>query len=56
MSECSGPHSINYPGNYKTCSAGKTLPGCQTKILEPDKDGNGEICMFGRHIFMVNTK
>ncbi|TSY41751.1 Long-chain-fatty-acid--CoA ligase ACSBG2 [Bagarius yarrelli] len=31
---------------------GKVLAGCQTKIVNPDSDGNGEICFWGRHVFM----
>lgn len=26
--------------------------GCQTKLDKPDEDGNGEICFWGRHVFM----
>lgn len=33
-------------------SCGKTMPGCKTKLDNPDKDGNGEICFWGRHVFM----
>lgn len=28
------------------------MPGCKTKLDNPDKDGNGEICFWGRHVFM----
>ena len=44
MSESSGPHSINHIlKGFHACSAGKTVPGCITKIADPDKDGNGEV-------------
>lgn len=33
-------------------SCGKVIPGCKTKIFSPDADGNGEICFWGRHVFM----
>lgn len=33
-------------------SCGKVMPGCKTKLDNPDKDGNGEICFWGRHVFM----
>lgn len=33
-------------------SCGKELTGCYTLIHKPDKDGIGEICFSGRHIFM----
>ena len=28
------------------------MPGCKTKLDNPDMDGNGEICFWGRHVFM----
>ncbi|XP_032780235.2 long-chain-fatty-acid--CoA ligase ACSBG2 [Daphnia magna] len=53
MSESTGPHSINnITKGFHINSAGKTAPGCITKIANPDKDGNGEILMGGRHVFM----
>lgn len=33
-------------------SVGKLIPGCETKINNPDEEGNGEICFWGRHVFM----
>lgn len=33
-------------------SCGVDLPGCKTKLHNPDKDGVGEICFWGRHVFM----
>lgn len=29
-----------------------TLPGLKTKIANPEPDGQGELCMYGRHVFM----
>lgn len=44
MSESTGPHSINnITKGFYINSAGKSLPGCITKIANPDKDGNGEV-------------
>jgi long-chain-fatty-acid--CoA ligase ACSBG len=31
---------------------GSLNPYNQTKIINADNDGNGEICMYGRHVFM----
>lgn len=28
------------------------MPGCKTKLANPDADGNGEICFWGRNVFM----
>lgn len=33
-------------------SCGKVMPGSRTKLENPDEDGSGEICMWGRHLFM----
>ncbi|XP_058491860.1 long-chain-fatty-acid--CoA ligase ACSBG2-like [Solea solea] len=52
MSESSGPHSVSVNNNYRIPSCGKVMPGCKTKLDNPDNDGNGEICFWGRHVFM----
>lgn len=33
-------------------SSGKLVPGCQVKLVNQDADGAGEICLWGRSIFM----
>ncbi|KAF3690697.1 Long-chain-fatty-acid--CoA ligase ACSBG2 [Channa argus] len=52
MSESTGPHTISLPDAFKLTSCGKEIPGCKTKLHNPDSEGNGEICFWGRHIFM----
>lgn len=52
MSECSGPQTLSFDGQHKSGSAGKSIPGSEIKIEQPDRDGHGEICYRGRHIFM----
>uniref|UniRef100_A0A8D2P843 Long-chain-fatty-acid--CoA ligase ACSBG2 n=1 Tax=Zosterops lateralis melanops TaxID=1220523 RepID=A0A8D2P843_ZOSLA len=52
MSESSGPHTISLPHAFKLGSCGKELFGCRTLIHKPDRDGIGEICFSGRHVFM----
>ncbi|KAL5267519.1 hypothetical protein ACHWQZ_G004525 [Mnemiopsis leidyi] len=52
MSECSGPQTLSFDGQHKAGSTGKSIPGSEIKIENPDRDGNGEICYRGRHIFM----
>lgn len=54
MSESSGPHSLNLfsPGRWSVGSAGKNLDGVRTKLDQPDEDGEGEICFYGRNVFM----
>jgi len=39
-----GPHTMSFPWKYRTISAGMEISGCQTKVAEPDEDGNGEVC------------
>ena len=54
MSETSGPHTIPLPTKnvFNVRSSGEPLTGTKIKIYKPDKDGVGEICMFGRNRFM----
>uniref|UniRef100_A0A1A8FR36 long-chain-fatty-acid--CoA ligase n=1 Tax=Nothobranchius korthausae TaxID=1143690 RepID=A0A1A8FR36_9TELE len=51
MSESSGPHTVSI-NQYRIGSCGKVMPGCKTKLDNPDEDGNGEVCFWGRHVFM----
>uniref|UniRef100_I3M9W2 long-chain-fatty-acid--CoA ligase n=1 Tax=Ictidomys tridecemlineatus TaxID=43179 RepID=I3M9W2_ICTTR len=46
LSESSGPHSMS------THSCGKIVSGCENMLVQQNKDGTGEVCMWGRHIFM----
>ncbi|XP_069061705.1 long-chain-fatty-acid--CoA ligase ACSBG2-like [Pleurodeles waltl] len=52
MSETFGPYMVSVQSNFRIGSCGKALPGCRTRIHMPDKDGVGEICSWGRNIFM----
>ncbi|XP_069379537.1 long-chain-fatty-acid--CoA ligase ACSBG2-like isoform X3 [Paralichthys olivaceus] len=52
MSESSGPHTVSINDSYRISSCGKVMPGCKTKLENPDADGNGEICFWGRNVFM----
>ncbi|XP_078280110.1 long-chain-fatty-acid--CoA ligase ACSBG2 [Rhinoraja longicauda] len=52
MSESSGPHTLSVPSAFRLTSCGKLIPGAKTKIVNPDADGCGEICFWGRHLFM----
>lgn len=33
-------------------SCGKPVPGCRVKLVDEDSEGNGEICFWGRTVFM----
>uniref|UniRef100_A0A8C0GD36 Long-chain-fatty-acid--CoA ligase ACSBG1 n=1 Tax=Chelonoidis abingdonii TaxID=106734 RepID=A0A8C0GD36_CHEAB len=52
MSETTGPHCMSGPYVYRHCSCGKAVPGCKVKLVNEDADGNGEICFWGRNVFM----
>ncbi|XP_030048664.1 long-chain-fatty-acid--CoA ligase ACSBG2 isoform X3 [Microcaecilia unicolor] len=45
--------AIGLRANYNRMnSCGKDFLGCRTRIDKPDKDGNGEVCYWGRDVFM----
>nr|XP_022331343.1 long-chain-fatty-acid--CoA ligase ACSBG2-like isoform X2 [Crassostrea virginica] len=52
MSECTGPHTTGTPNRFRMCSVGIEIPGVKTKLADMDEEGNGEIGMYGRHVFM----
>lgn len=52
MSECSGPHCVGVESQFRMSSVGKVIPGAETKLGNPDEDGNGEVLMGGRHVGM----
>jgi len=52
MSECSGPHAMAIESAFRLGSCGKTILGASTKLANPNADGNGEVCMGGRHVLM----
>ncbi|XP_059504921.1 long-chain-fatty-acid--CoA ligase ACSBG2-like isoform X3 [Stegostoma tigrinum] len=52
MSESSGPHTISHQDFYRITSCGKEMMGCKTKIDKPSEEGTGEVCFWGRHVFM----
>jgi len=52
QSECTGPHTSNFPGQWKKGSIGRVLPGTQTKV-DPVTQ---EFVYTGRHVFMGYLK
>uniref|UniRef100_A0A8C5V6N5 Long-chain-fatty-acid--CoA ligase ACSBG2 n=2 Tax=Microcebus murinus TaxID=30608 RepID=A0A8C5V6N5_MICMU len=52
MSESSGSHTVSTQNNYTFLSCGKVMTGCKNMLLEQNKDGIGEVCIWGRHVFM----
>ncbi|CAG9797104.1 unnamed protein product [Chironomus riparius] len=58
MSESSGSHSFAAYFDPHFESVGRTLPGLETMIYNPNEEGHGEICKRGRNVFMgyINDK
>lgn len=52
MSESSGPHCVATVDHFNLDTIGGTLLGAATSIGPLDADGNGELLLRGRHIFM----
>ncbi|KAG7276698.1 hypothetical protein CRUP_006877 [Coryphaenoides rupestris] len=52
MSESSGPHTLSLTEDYYIMSCGRVMTGCKTKLDKQDEDGVGEVCFWGRHVFM----
>ncbi|KAI6650568.1 Long-chain-fatty-acid--CoA ligase ACSBG2 [Oopsacas minuta] len=51
-SENMGPGTVSLPGANLLGSVGRSIEGSETKIHEPNSDGDGEICFKGRYNFM----
>jgi long-chain-fatty-acid--CoA ligase ACSBG len=56
MSETTGGHTSQSRENFRLDTCGYSIPGGLFKILNPDENGEGEICMRGRNIFMGYLK
>ncbi|XP_058514040.1 long-chain-fatty-acid--CoA ligase ACSBG2 isoform X2 [Ochotona princeps] len=52
LSESSGPHTVSTQHNYRLLSCGKVLSGCKTMVSQQNANGIGEVCLWGRHVFM----
>lgn len=51
MSEASGAHSLCIDGASNLDTIGMALPGTKSSLYT-EQDGQGELCMYGRHVFM----
>nr|XP_012617115.1 long-chain-fatty-acid--CoA ligase ACSBG2-like isoform X1 [Microcebus murinus] len=58
QTECTGVHSVSSHRAFQLLSCGKPFRDTNTKVLEGDKDGIGDICIWGRNVFMgyLNNK
>ena len=48
QSECTGPHTVSFKGEWKIGACGRPMVGTESMIVP----SNGELCYRGRHIFM----
>ncbi|XP_019640616.1 PREDICTED: long-chain-fatty-acid--CoA ligase ACSBG2-like isoform X1 [Branchiostoma belcheri] len=56
MSESTGPHTMALPHHFRLGSCGSEFPGATTVIKNADDEGIGEVCFYGRHVFMGYLK
>ncbi|XP_074067210.1 long-chain-fatty-acid--CoA ligase ACSBG2-like [Macrotis lagotis] len=52
LTECTGPHTVSTEKDLKLFSCGKAIMGSKSMVRRPDKEGIGEIYLWGRHLFM----
>lgn len=43
MSECAGAHTVSKLVDLQLEGVGKTIPGAETKLDNPNEDGHGEV-------------
>lgn len=52
MSETTGPHTLSASWKWRITSVGPTDDLCPVTICNKNNDGDGEVCLDGRNIFM----
>ncbi|KAM6216712.1 LOW QUALITY PROTEIN: long-chain-fatty-acid--CoA ligase ACSBG2 [Rhynchocyon petersi] len=52
MNESTGLHAVSAHEKYRLFSCGKILSGCKNLLHHQNKEGIGEVCFWGRHVFM----
>ena len=52
ITECSPVVSVSRNHYFRDDSIGYVYPCCEVKILEPDENGNGEICVKGDNVML----
>lgn len=52
LSEVSAAFSLCTPEHFDWNTIGMNVPGIKTKVLNPDENGHGELCCYGRNTFM----
>jgi len=56
QSECTGPQTINIPGEWRLGTTGKDIPGTELQLMRDEASKRDEIVYRGRHIFMGYMK
>jgi long-chain-fatty-acid--CoA ligase ACSBG len=52
MSESTGPHCVGLSHTNRVCSVGQLLQFNRSKLINKDNDDSGELCVYGRHVYM----
>ncbi|XP_040595124.1 long-chain-fatty-acid--CoA ligase ACSBG2 isoform X2 [Mesocricetus auratus] len=52
LTECSGLHTLSSHQAFRLLSSGKALPSSHTKVEKENQENIGNLCLWGRHIFM----
>ncbi|XP_035311298.1 long-chain-fatty-acid--CoA ligase ACSBG2 isoform X1 [Cricetulus griseus] len=52
LTECSGLHALSSHQAFRQLSCGKALPSALTKVEKENRENVGNLCVWGRHIFM----
>jgi long-chain-fatty-acid--CoA ligase ACSBG len=52
MSESTGPHIVGVAKSNRATSVGPIAQFNRSKIINKDSDDSGELCMYGRHVYM----
>ena len=52
MSESCGPHSVGTIYSNRVTSVGPIDQFNRSKVVNKDNEGSGELCLYGRHLFM----
>ncbi|KAM4888899.1 long-chain-fatty-acid--CoA ligase ACSBG2-like isoform 2-T3 [Thomomys bottae] len=52
MPECTGVHAVSSHQAFRLFSCGKELLNSSTKVEEENEEGIGNVCVWGRNVFM----
>lgn len=53
MSECTGGHTMSKPDDFQMDSVGRGICGTETKMDNPDEDGQGEVSVLQTSLLII---